>query len=83
MTNIVCDICKKPIPYATRNWSWKTRYARYDTLKSKDLCPACLDALDGSVRAHFESKENFGFMEYKSTLDSSLKKSTEGSRRRN
>ena len=81
MTNIICDICKKPIPYASRNWSWKTRYMRYDTIKSKDLCPTCLAELDGAVRGHFEGKDSFGFVEYKSTLDSELKKNTEKTRR--
>ena len=82
MTNIICDMCKKPIPYATRNWSWKTRDMRYDTLKSKDLCPDCLAKLDGIIRDDMEAKDNFGFMDYKKTLASELQKNTARAKRR-
>ncbi len=76
MTNIICDMCKKPIPNATRNWSWNTRNMRYDTIKSKDFCPACLAKLDGNVRDDMEKKDAYRYDEYKASLNSQLTKKT-------
>jgi len=68
MTNIICDICKKPIPEAVRIYSWQKRYERYDTVKDKDICPDCLALLEEEVHAEMEKKNRFEFGDSKKTL---------------
>ena len=77
MTNIVCDICKKVIPDSTRNYSWETRYARYDTIKDKDLCPDCLGDLNDEIGGVMENHSKYGFETYKSTLSKKLEELTD------
>jgi hypothetical protein len=72
MTNIICDICKKPIPDAVRVYSWEKRYERYDTIKDKDICPDCLFRLDEEIHAELEKKDKFEFHEVKDILNDKL-----------
>ena len=72
MTVIVCDICKNPIPAATRTYSWQTRYDRYETIKDKDMCPDCLGHLETSVNEELGQVDKFQFLEYKNTLAEKL-----------
>ena len=75
MTNIICDMCKKSIPDASRRYSWNTRNERYDTILDKDICPSCLDKLDNSVNKEMQSSTVFGYKDYRSNAVSLLKKS--------
>jgi hypothetical protein len=72
MTNIICDICKKPIPAAVRVYSWEKRYERYDTIKDKDICPDCLAHLDEEIHAELERKTNFQFRDAKKILENKV-----------
>jgi hypothetical protein len=74
MTNIICDICKKPIPDATRIYSWAKRYARYDTIKDKDVCPNCLAALEDKIHAEMENRDEFQFNDAKQVLEDKLER---------
>jgi hypothetical protein len=74
MTNIICDICKNPIPDAVRVYSWQKRYERYDTIKDKDICPDCLGALDEEMHAELETRAEFQFKEAKEILEDKLEK---------
>jgi hypothetical protein len=72
MTNIICDFCKKPIPEATRIWSWQKRYERYDTIKDKDICPTCLKMLDDEIHDEMEERDLFQFGEVRQVLEDKL-----------
>ena len=75
MTNIICDMCKKPIKDAMRRWSWSTRDQRYDTILDKDICPKCMNKLDDTVRDKMEKSPTYGFKEYRANAKSILLKS--------
>ncbi|HUV06190.1 MAG TPA: hypothetical protein VMX75_00585 [Spirochaetia bacterium] len=72
MTNIICDLCKRPIPAAIRNYSWESRHERYDTYKDKDICPECLEKLHDEIHAELEEKPVFRFDETKTILEKKL-----------
>jgi len=75
MTNIICDMCKKSIPDASRRYSWETRDDRYSTIYDKDICPSCLDKLDNSVNKKMQSSTIYGYKDYRSNAKSILMKS--------
>ena len=72
MTNIICDICKKPIPDAVRIYSWEKRYERYDTIKDKDICPDCLAQLEEEIYAEMEKRADFQFLDTKKIMTDKL-----------
>lgn len=75
MTNIICDMCKKPIPDAIRRYSWSTRDQRYDTILDKDICPSCLDKLNNNVMKKMANSSTFGYKEHRANTKSILLKS--------
>jgi hypothetical protein len=72
MTNIICDFCKKPIPDATRIYSWEKRHERYDTIKDKDICPDCLKVLEEEMHAELAGRALFLFGEVKQVLEEKI-----------
>ena len=74
MTNIICDLCKKSIPSATRRYSWKTRDARYITRLNKDLCPSCSKKMEDSVAGNIAKKDTYGFKDYQYNMVNFLQK---------
>jgi hypothetical protein len=76
MTEIVCDICRKVIPNSVRSYSWESRNERYDTILDKDVCPACLDELDGAIRQVMETEDQYTYGGHRETLVSKLEELT-------
>ena len=72
MTNILCDICKRPIPEAIRSYSWATRFDRYDTLKDKDFCVDCQTVLEKAVDEELAKNEDYRFVDQKRILNQKL-----------
>lgn len=76
MTEIICDVCRKAIPNSVRCYSWESRNERYDTIKDKDICPACLNELDGEVRKEMEAVPKYTFGGHRETFVSKLEELT-------
>ena len=73
MTAIVCDICKKAVPAARREFN-------YFTILDKDVCEACHDELRDEVKAQMRTRSPYSFKSYQDTLARNLGSMT-GSRR--
>ena len=76
MTEIVCDICRKAIPNSVRCYSWETRNERYDTIKDKDICPACVDELEGEIHKVMGTSDKYTFGGHRETLVNKLEELT-------
>ena len=76
MTNIICDVCKRPVAYAGRTYSWATRFELYDTIKDKDLCPDCLGVLLDEVEKVMAETDDYQFLAQKQALEDKLEELT-------
>ncbi len=69
MTAIVCDICKKAVPAARRDWT-------YFTFLDKDVCEACSDELLDATKQQMRTKRPYLFKDYVETLTKNLSQMT-------
>jgi len=71
MTAIVCDICKKAVPAARREFN-------YFTILDKDVCEECHDELRDNVKAQMRARSPYTFKGYQDTLAKNLQGMTGG-----
>jgi len=76
MTITYCDVTGKPVPRGTTNYTWESRFNRYDTYMNKDLSPEGMAALEDLTHRSMESKNRFEFMDYKGTRKAALDRVT-------
>ncbi len=69
MTAIVCDICKKAVSGARREFN-------YFTILDKDVCEPCHDELRDAVKAQMRAHTSYGFKDYQDTLAKNLSSMT-------
>jgi len=69
MTAIVCDICKKPVPGARREFN-------YFTILDKDICEECHDSLRDATKQQMRVRSPYTFKEYYDTLAKNLGRMT-------
>ena len=69
MTAIVCDICKKPVAAARREFN-------YFTILDKDICESCHDGLKDATKQYMRGRQPYTFKEYYDTLAKNLSKMT-------
>jgi hypothetical protein len=72
MTAIVCDICKKAVPAARREFN-------YFTILDKDICEECHDELKDATKAQMRARHPYTFKDYQDSLAKNLRGMT-GSR---
>jgi hypothetical protein len=65
MTAIVCDICKKAVPSARREFN-------YFTILDKDVCEACHDELRDVTKAQMRARRPYTFRDYQDSLAKNL-----------
>ena len=65
MTAIVCDICKKAVPSARREFN-------YFTILEKDVCEECHDELRDAVKAQMRVRHPYTFKDYQDHLARNL-----------
>ena len=65
MTAIVCDICKKAVPAARREFN-------YFTILDKDVCEECHDELRDEVKAQMRARSPYTFQGYQESLAKNL-----------
>ncbi len=71
MTDIVCDVCRKAVPDARKDWN-------YVTLMDKDLCLDCEEKLRVTMRKITSTHRPVVFKEYQDTLAKTLNKLSGG-----
>jgi hypothetical protein len=71
MTAIVCDICKKAVPSARREFN-------YFTILDKDVCEECHDELRDAVKAQMRGRAPYTFQNYQDSLARNLGSMTGG-----
>ena len=80
MINVICDMCKKPIPEAVKD-------KNYVTFMDKSLCVSCMREFQDEVREIMEEEggaepnnlkyKNYDFYTYREVMQNALKDSTE------
>jgi hypothetical protein len=71
MTDIICDVCRKPVAEARKDWN-------YVTLMDKDLCLDCEEKLRVTMRKITKARQPVVFKEYQETLAKTLVKMAGG-----
>ena len=69
MTAIVCDICKKPVAGARREFN-------YFTILDKDICEPCHDSLKDTTKQQMRARPSYTFKDYYDLLAKNLGRMT-------